>query len=224
PDLAKRFTSAKTALQALETPEKTDITNSTIAKPAGSQIRLIKNEEYLKTTLPPEGLTLNNFLEIIVMILWNSLASLSIVGAFNTFISNPFDWGTIINAIFSASFLFTGLAWMDMILTGSFSECKISINQQQISHSLYLWGMKIKHTSAPRENINQLVYIPQHLKKDSETGESVVNAKLVIWIGVEKLEIKVGDYIIKSEYELKWLAHELSNWLGIELEITKNSN
>ncbi|MFM5979411.1 MAG: serine/threonine protein kinase, partial [Sphaerospermopsis kisseleviana] len=64
----------------------------------------------------------------------------------------------------------------------------------------------------------------QHLKKDSETGESVVNAKLVIWIGVEKLEIKVGDYIIKSEYELKWLAHELSNWLGIELEITKNSN
>ncbi|MFM6106191.1 MAG: serine/threonine protein kinase [Sphaerospermopsis kisseleviana] len=224
PDLAKRFTSAKTALQALETPEKTDITNSTIAKPAGSQIRLIKNEEYLETTLPPEGLTLNNFLEIIVMILWNSLASLSIVGAFNTFISNPFDWGTIINAIFSASFLFTGLAWMDMILTGSFSECKISINQQQISHSLYLWGMKIKHTSAPRENINQLVYIPQHLKKDSETGESVVNAKLVIWIGVEKLEIKVGDYIIKSEYELKWLAHELSNWLGIELEITKNSN
>ncbi|MFM6135309.1 MAG: hypothetical protein ACKPCP_14295, partial [Sphaerospermopsis kisseleviana] len=142
PDLAKRFTSAKTALQALETPEKTDITNSTIAKPAGSQIRLIKNEEYLETTLPPEGLTLNNFLEIIVMILWNSVssffivmilwnsvASLSIVGAFKVFISNPFDWRTIISAIFSASFLFTGLAWMDMILTGSFSECKISINQ-----------------------------------------------------------------------------------------------
>ena len=70
---------------------------------------------------------------------------------------------------------------------------------------------------------NQLVYIPQHLTKDMN-GESVVNAKLVIWIGVEKLEIKVGDYIIKSEYELKWLADELSNWLGIELEITKNSS
>jgi hypothetical protein len=62
------------------------------------------------------------------------------------------------------------------------------------------------------------------LTKDSEVGNSLVNAKLVIWIGVEKLEIKVGDYIIKSEYELKWLADELSNWLGIELEITKNSN
>ncbi len=226
PDLAKRFTSAKTALQALETPEKTDITNSTTAKPAGSQIRLIKNEEYLKTTLPAKGLTLNSLLGIPLMIFWNYMTWLFIVGTFNTFISNPFDWGTIINAIFLAffisPFLFTGLAMIYGILS-SFFECKIRINQQQISHSLYLWGMKIKHTSAPRENINQLVYIPQHLTKDMN-GESVVNAKLVIWIGVEKLEIKVGDYIIKSEYELKWLADELSNWLGIELEITKNSS
>ncbi|QYX30919.1 serine/threonine protein kinase [Sphaerospermopsis torques-reginae] len=227
PDLAKRFTSAKTALQALETPEKTDITNSTIAKPAGSQIRLIEDEEYLETTLPAEGLTLNSLLGIPFMIFWNSMTWLFIVGAFNTFISNPFDWGTIRNAIFLAfllsPFLVTGLTMIYGILS-SFFECKISINQQQISHSLYLWGMKIKHTSAPRENINQLVYIPQHLTKDSECGESVVKAKFVIWIGVEKLEIKVGDYIIKSEYELKWLADELSNWLGIELEITKNSS
>ncbi|MFM6008024.1 MAG: serine/threonine protein kinase, partial [Sphaerospermopsis kisseleviana] len=181
------------------------ITNSTIAKPAGSQIRLIKNEEYLKTTLPPEGLTLNNFLEIIVMILWNSLASLFIVGAFIDSIRSG-----ISHVLFLSPFLFAGLCWWIhgiYCILSSFSECKISINQQQISYGLYLWGMKIKHTSAPRENINHLVYIPQHLKKDSETGESVVNAKLVIWIGVEKLEIKVGDYIIKSEYELKWLAH-----------------
>lgn len=228
PDLAKRFTSAKTALQALETPEKTDITNSTIAKPAGSQIRLIKNEEYLETTLPAKGLTLTlSLLGIPFMIFWNSVILLFIVGAFKVFISNPFDWRTIINATFVAfllsPFFYSGLAMIYGILS-SFFECKISINQQQISHSLYLWGLKIKHTSAPRENINHLVYIPQHLTKDSEVGNSLVNAKLVIWIGVEKLEIKVGDYIIKSEYELKWLADELSNWLGIELEITKNSN
>ncbi|GCL39849.1 serine/threonine protein kinase [Sphaerospermopsis reniformis] len=230
PDLAKRFTSAKTALQALETLEKTDITNSTIAKPAGSQIRLIKNEEYLKTTLPAKGLTLtsnsfltlNSLVGIPFMIFWNHATWLFIVVTFNTFISNPFDWGTIINAILSAfyisPFFFGGLAMLYRVIYGmlsSFFECKISINQQQISHSLYLWGMKIKHTSAPRENINQLVYIPR---------ESGVEAKLEIWIGVEKLEIKVGDYIIKSEYELKWLADELSNWLGIELEITKTSS
>ncbi|MHC5831590.1 MAG: serine/threonine protein kinase, partial [Nostoc sp.] len=43
---------------------------------------------------------------------------------------------------------------------------------------------------------------------------SLVPAKLDIWVGVQKYQL----HGVKSEAELEWLAHELSDWLGIQIE------
>ena len=42
-------------------------------------------------------------------------------------------------------------------------------------------------------------------------------AQLDIWAGVQKYEIAINNGIVKSEVELEWLAHELSDWLGIPI-------
>jgi hypothetical protein len=81
-----------------------------------------------------------------------------------------------------------------------------------------LWSFKLpKQRSYPRDSITKLVYIPQYFTKDSDGDKSQVPAKLEIWTGVDKIEFSANSSLIKSEAELEWIAHELSNWLGIEV-------
>jgi serine/threonine protein kinase len=212
PDLAKRFTSAKEALTALEKPENTEITNLTIAKPAGSKIKLIKNDESLEITIPALGVHPIILLLIPFTVGWNSFVlfwtSSVLAGSF------PLN---IILTLFLLPFWGVGFIMIYFIFFLLFGSLKISINQNQISRSDYLWGMKINRTSAPKENINKLLFTPKYFKIDSEGDKVEVKPKLVIFAGVEKFEITVDADVIKSETELEWLAHELSNWLGIEI-------
>ncbi|MFM6158796.1 MAG: serine/threonine protein kinase, partial [Sphaerospermopsis kisseleviana] len=81
-----------------------------------------------------------------------------------------------------------------------------------------LWRVKIRPTrSAPRDSITKLVYIPKHLTKNSDGEKTQVPATLEIWAGVQKFSLDVNAGLIKSEAELEWLAHELSNWLNMAI-------
>ncbi len=212
PSLEKRFSTATGALTALEYPEYSEIIALPVGKPAGSKIQLIKNDEFLEINIPSLGFHPVIICLIPFAIAWNSFIFFWTHGA----LSGPFPIN-IFFALFSLPFWTAGCAIIYGILYLWFGSLKISINQQKISRSHNLFGKKIKAISSPKENINKLVYTPQHFKIDSEGDKVTVHPKLVIWAGLEKFEISVDKEIIKSEVELEWLANELSDWLGIEI-------
>lgn len=213
PDLEQRFLTANEALTALEQPEYTEIKALTVGKPAGSKIKLTKNEDTLEIIIPPAGFQSSMIFLGFFAAFWNSFILIWTIGA----LSAPFP-GNIPFALFSLPFWVVGFSMIYGILYGSFGSLKISINQQQIVLNDLLGKWKIpRRRSAFRESINKLVYTPKYFTKDSDGDKTQVPAKLVIWAGVEKFELGVNDFTIKSEAELEWLANELSDWLGMEI-------
>lgn len=213
PDLEKRFPTANEALTALEQPEYTEIKGLTVGKPAGSKIKLTKNEDSLEITIPPVGFQSSMIFLGFFATFWNSFILIWTIGA----LSAPFP-GNIPFALFSLPFWGVGFSMIYGILYGLFGSLKISIDYQQISLNYHLGKWKIpRRRSAFRESINKLVYTPKYFTKDSDGDKTQVPAKLVIWAGVEKFEFDVNNVTIQSEAELEWLARELSDWLGIEI-------
>jgi serine/threonine protein kinase len=213
PDLTKRFASAKEALTALEKPENTNITNLTVAKPAGSKIQLTKNEESLEIIIPPVGFQVSMVFLSLFAISWNSFILFWTIGA----LSAPFPINLPF-ALFSLPFWGVGFSMIYGLLFGLFGSIQLCIDSQQIAFIHKLWGLKIRRTrSAARDSITKLVYVPKHLTKDSDGDKTQVPAKLEIWAGVQNFSLDVNAGLIKSEAELEWLASELSAWLGIEI-------
>ncbi|QYX30905.1 serine/threonine protein kinase [Sphaerospermopsis torques-reginae] len=214
PDLAKRFTSAKEALTALEQRENTvNITALTVGKPAGSKIQLIKNDEFLEIIIPPAGFQASMLFLSLFAISWNSFILFWTIGA----LSAPFPINLPF-ALFSLPFWGAGLSMIYSILYGLFGNMSLSLDSQKISVIYKLWRVKIRPTrSAPRDSITKLVYIPKHLTKNSDGEKTQVPATLEIWAGVQKFSLAVNAGLIKSEAELEWLAHELSNWLNMAI-------
>ncbi|MBD2419134.1 serine/threonine protein kinase [Anabaena cylindrica FACHB-243] len=213
PTLEKRFASATEALTALEQPQIHNTTALTIGKPAGSKIQLIKNEEFLEITIPAVGFQSSMMFLGFFAVAWNSFILIWTIGA----LSAPFP-ANIPFALFSLPFWGVGFSMIYGILYGLFGSIKLRIDHQQIflNHQLGKWKIP-RRRSASRESINKLVYTPKYFTKDSDGDKTQIPAKFVLWAGVEKFELDVNNATIKSEAELEWLAHELSNWLNIEI-------
>ncbi|MTJ46614.1 serine/threonine-protein kinase [Dolichospermum sp. UHCC 0259] len=213
PSLEKRFSTATSALTALENPEYSEIIALPVGKPAGSKIQLRKNEDTLDITIPPVGFQSSMVFIGFFATFWNLFILVWTIGA----LSAPFP-GNIPFALFSLPFWGVGFSMIYGILYGLYGSLKISINQQQIVLNYQLGKWKIpRRRSASRESIDKLVYTPKYFTKDSDGDKTQVPAKLVLWAGVEKFEFGVNNMTIQSEVELEWLANELSDWLGIEI-------
>jgi serine/threonine protein kinase len=219
PSLEKRFTSAKEVLTALENPENIEITNLAIALPPGSKIQVTKNAESLEIIIPALG-----FQPFIIFIaLFIGVWCLIVLGWTIAALAETFP-GNIVLVLLTLPFWGAGLAIIYGIVVAYFSPLKININSQKISLDYYFrqWKLK-KYISAPRENIHQIIYTPKHWHKNSEKDVLEVPPKLVVWVGVKKVEFDLKSVNIKSELELEWLAHELSDWLDIPMSIEPDS-
>ncbi len=99
-----------------------------------------------------------------------------------------------------------------------FGRICLRLNSKQISLTWELFpGKFYRPRASPRQSITKLVYIPKHFTKDSEGTRTAVPAELDIWVGVKKYQLGGLSGAIKSEAELEWLAHELSDWLGLPI-------
>lgn len=79
--------------------------------------------------------------------------------------------------------------------------------------SYRLFGLSYRRPSpALRHQITKLERTQTTHLRDSE-GTKEVKAQINIWAGIKKFEI--GGNGLLSEIELDWLAHELSDWLGL---------
>ena len=99
PSLEKRFRTANEAITALEQPEYTEITALTVGKPAGSKIKLTKNEDILEITISPAGFQPSMVFIGFFATFWNSFILVWTIGA----LSAPFP-GNIPFALFSLPF------------------------------------------------------------------------------------------------------------------------
>lgn len=232
PILEKRFSSARQALSRLQNNFSEAIMpleskrgdwywnqNNWISKqqqqdkPAGSKVKLTKNEDALDIIIPPVGFQSSMVFIGFFATFWNSFILVWTIGA----LSAPFP-ANIPFALFSLPFWGVGFSLIYDIVYGLFGGVSIHIDQQQISFNHQLGKWKIpRRRSASRKSINKLVYTPQYFTKDSDGDKTQVPAKLVIWAGVEKFEFGVNKFTIKSEAELEWLARELSQWLDMPI-------
>ncbi|MEA5526155.1 serine/threonine protein kinase [Nodularia spumigena] len=213
PSLERRLSSAEEALKALNQSDLNTPYALNIVKPAGSKIQLTKNWDYLEILIPPVGFKPSMLFTALFAIAWNSFIFFWTVGA----LLAPFP-ANLPFALFSLPFWGVGLSMLMTLLLGLFGNIRLSLDQQQISLRYELLGFKFhRPRPAPRSNITKLVYLPRHFTKDSEGHKTPVPAQLEIWAGVKKYPLSVNSGAIQSEAELEWLAHELSDWLSMEI-------
>lgn len=214
PNVERRFSSASVALQALdESQALTDISSLVTTQPVGSQIKLTKNWDSLEVLIPPVGFQPSMIFTGLFAIAWNSFILFWTLGA----LSAPFPVNLPF-ALFSLPFWGAGGFMLYSFFLGLFGRIRLRVDHQQITFTQELFGFKF-HRPRPstRESIRKLVYTKKHWAKDAEGSRTQVPAQLDIWAGVQKYHLGINT-AIQSEAELEWLAHEISDWLGIPIQ------
>jgi serine/threonine protein kinase len=213
PSLEKRFSSAKEALNALNTLHEIAVTRATIQKPAGSRVILQKSPEQIQIILPPEGFTPKLIMLGAFAIGWNSFLLVWTGGA--SLIPSGISWFFL---LFSLPFWVAGLGMIAGILYSLSGYAILSIDTEEISLRHRIFGIMLpSKMRMDRENIDRVQKTDGSYTKDSDGDRVYVPAALTIWAGTREYTIssKLKDYLTKPEIE--WLARELSEWLGMNL-------
>lgn len=214
PSLEGRFSSAAGAIAALEKPEAPNLPALVVSKPDGSKIQLTKNWDSLEIIIPPSGFHPSIVFTGLFAIAWNSFILFWTIGALSivTFPANiPF-------ALFSLPFWGAGSLMVYKFIFNLFGRICLRLNPKQITLTWELFSWKFERPRpSSRQSVNKLVYIPKHFTKGSQDTRVAVPAQLYICSGLQKYQISGNDVGIKSEVELEWLAHELSEWLGLPI-------
>ncbi|MEH2069303.1 MAG: serine/threonine-protein kinase [Nostoc sp.] len=211
PNLEKRLSSAAVAIALLEKPQSSSPV-VVVSKPDGSKIQLTKNQDSLEIIVPPADFEPSIVFTGLFAIAWNSFILFWTIGA----LSAPFPVN-IPFALFSLPFWGAGFLMVYKFLFHLFGRISLRLNSEQISLTwdLFAWKFYRPRTS-PRQSITKLVYIPKHFTRDTQGNRISVPAQLDIWTGVKKYQLGNMSTAI-TEAELEWLAHELSNCLGLPI-------
>ncbi|MEH2322840.1 MAG: serine/threonine-protein kinase [Nostoc sp.] len=213
PSLEGRFSSATQAIAALDKPQAT-LPALVVSKPDGSKIQLTKNWDSLEIIIPPSGFHPSIVFTGLFAIAWNSFILFWTIGALSIV---PFP-ANIPFALFSLPFWGAGSLMMYKFIFNLFGRIYLRLNPKQITLTWELFSWKFERPRpSSRQSVNKLVYIPKHFTKGSEDTRIAVPAQLYIYSGLQKYQISGNDVGIKSEVELEWLAHELSEWLGLPI-------
>jgi serine/threonine protein kinase len=206
PVLDRRLASAAQALQALEQEQPTrDSVPLAIDQPANSEVSLTKNADCLEILLPPWGFDWHVGLASFMSVVF--LAPLFIplqVGDFASFIA----------LLFTLSWM--GIPFLGIVLSALGGQIRLRIDRQQISSTYQLFGFEFKY---PRPSSSQAI---SKLECTSQRPKSWFNRrpKLIIWAKGRKYELNgriPGWGKLLTEPEIDWLAHEISEWLGMPI-------
>ncbi|MGI2905824.1 serine/threonine protein kinase [Tolypothrix sp. VBCCA 56010] len=211
PSLEKRLSSAVEALAALDDSQPR-ISALALKKPSGSKIQLTKDRDSLLILIPPAGFQSSMVFTGLFAIAWNSFIFFWTTAA----LAAPFPVNVIFG-LFSLPFWGAGFHLASLLLFPLFKSTGLRLTKQQIAFTTKIFGFKFYQRPSLTQDITKLVYTSSHFTKDSQGNRFQVSAQLDIWAGVQKYEIGINNRIVKSEVELEWLAHELSDWLRIPI-------
>ncbi|MCX7594090.1 MAG: serine/threonine protein kinase [Fischerella sp.] len=215
PSLERRLTSAVQALQTLEKLQTGDnITGLAVTKPAGSKIQLTKDANTLEILVPPAGFQGSMVFVLLFAIAWNSFILFWTINA----LAAPFP-ANIPFALFSLPFWGAGLQMVYSVLSPLLKRIRLRLDRQQIAFTWEMLGLKFNLVPpAPTQQITKLVYVPRTFTTDLEGNRVEISPQLIIWVGVQKYQLGGKGGFVESELEIEWLAHELSNWLGLPIQ------
>lgn len=184
-------------------------------KPLGSKIKLCKGEDNFEILIPPMGFHPSLLFPGLFTVVWNFFTLLWTIGA----ISNGIFPINLLFAFLSLPFWGSGLFFMYGFVFSLFGYVKLCLNQEQIAKFYQLLGFTFQSQVASRKKyIHKLTYIPRHFVKYSNGEKTEVFAQLIISAGIRKYKLQDGG-AIASEFELEWLASELSNWLNVPITL-----
>ncbi|WP_017316627.1 serine/threonine protein kinase [Mastigocladopsis repens] len=184
-----------------------------ITQPAGSKIKMNKDENSLDIFIPPTGFQPSMTFMVLFAIAWNSFILFWTINA----IAAPFP-ANIPFALFSLPFWGAGFQMLSWILFPLFRRTRLRLNREKINFIWDVFGWKFNRVASARtQDITKLVYLPKTFTTTSEGNRIEVPPQLIIWAGVHKYQLGGSHGPIESEPEIEWLAHELSDWLGLPL-------
>lgn len=219
-----RFTSAEKALQALEAlssqrlpktqkPPQRKAASSVVPKPPSSKVLLTKDANSLEILMPPSGFRPSQVPSSLFAIAWIAsvafwtISSLSVVFPLN-----------VIFVLLSLPIWVVGFSLVYRALFPLLGRTRLHLNQEQISltHELFLLKFR-RPRPAPRQDISKLVFVPKHTTTDFKEDQVEVPSQVVVWAGTQNYELKGTSSTIIGDQEMKYLAQELSNWLGLPI-------
>ncbi|MEH2203581.1 MAG: serine/threonine-protein kinase [Nostoc sp.] len=202
PIMSQRLASTEDAMRSLEDNQsqlRGTAINSIPKKPHGSKILLNKNANFIEIIIPGAGLLSIQTLTFIILYFFILfMMSIPVLGG---------DGSSLLRGILVIS----PVAFI-LIYICVFGRKRLYINRQQI-YLIYKIFKLERHNPLPssRQDILRL-----------DINKSDFNKYyLTIWAGIKKYVISSNelDLFTVTLLELDWLAHELSDWLG--LPITK---
>lgn len=209
PGLDRRFTSARSALQALSQHKDSDYAPLAAQKPAGTRVSLRKSDRALEILIPPAGFGIGVVFLIFFAIFWNTF-----LVVWTSIALRAGMW----SALISLPFWVVGFGLAATVLFILFGHVRLRLNQERIALSYEILGFTF---NSPRPSqriyINKLEYVTRSFTRDSDGDRVEVKPKIVIWAGAQKYDLG-GDLL--RDPELEWLAHELSDWLGLPITRT----
>jgi serine/threonine protein kinase len=201
PSLEKRLSSAGEALRTLKNPRPINKSPMVVQPPPGSDIKLTKNSEFIEIVIPPQGIGFGLIALLSAAVPPSILLLSSVFSTYNLGINNQFI------SLISGSF-FLGAVGV-MFLFAIFRKLRLRIDREQISYSSHMLGLRWNNSKpARRQDICQL--------EIKQIGYKV--SQMIIQTDNQKYRIGVKQGL--SESEIDWLATELSQWLGLKIQIT----
>ncbi len=206
PDIEERFSTARQALQALDTPENPK-TYLPIHKPQNSRIQIKKSLHQLDIKLPRRGLRVLDFVGLILwFIVFSSLASVFVAGF------------VVLGAGAGLAGIVGGLPLLiwsvgSVVAFGypiaSLTETNINIQRDSFTNTWSVFGGRYRQLQGKTLDIHN-VYVDR-----SEGGENSSEIKKII-IAAGEDKYKFGNFDFKtSELECLWVVQEMKDWLAV---------
>jgi len=204
PSLSKRLSSAGEAWRSLKNPRPKD-KNSMAVHPPSTEIKLTKTSEFIEIVIPPQGLSFNLMARLSAAVPLNYIYLMLLYSSeFWQFAISHIHYLFVIILYILVTFLSPVVG---ILMFALFRKLRLRIDRQHISFSSHLLEWKWNnYQPSPRQDISYL--------EIEETGDKVFN----VIIRPGNLKYQLGANHGLSESEIKWLATELSQWLGVKIK------
>ena len=204
PSLSKRLSSAGEAWQSLKNPRPKEKISMAVHPPS-TEIKLTKTSEFIEIVIPPQGLSFN------LMALLSAAVPLNYISLMLLYSNQFWQFAILHIHYFFVIILYTLVTLLSPVVVilsfALFRKLRLRIDRRQISFTSHLLAWEWNNSNpSPRKDISYL--------EIEETGDKVFN--VIIRPGNTKYQLGANHGL--SESEIKWLATELSQWLGVKIK------
>jgi hypothetical protein len=189
-------------------------------KPLHSKIKLTQSSSCLLFYIPPKGLSISSIFSIITVASVTLPTALFLI----QLLISPTPFNSFF-VIFCIPFLVMGCFQAYITLFDLCSKTHLKIENQTIEYTKKFLGIKINvQKPIVQTEIKKLVFTRQYSCHDRYGKPQENPATLQIYAGSKKIILGGITSEIKSEAEIAWMAHVISDGLDIPLDILDYSS